>query len=196
MKIILASASPRRKTLMDLLGLDFEVVIGNIKENTVHKAPENIVCDLSYQKALDVSKKLDKEHIIIGADTIVAYDNQILGKPKSKKDAVNMLKKLSGNTHSVYTGFTIIRNSDGKTITDYEKSDVTFYNIADSIIEKYVNTGEPMDKAGAYSIQGIASSFIKNLKGDYNNVVGLPIYKVSKYLYSDFNILDLKGEQK
>lgn len=193
MKIILASASPRRKSLMDVLGLDFEIKVSDCEEKVdKHSNVENIVMSLSLQKAQAVSKYVDSNCLIIGADTVVSYSNEILGKPKDYDDAVRMLKLLSGKTHSVYTGFTLIQTSDGTVVTDYERSDVTFRELSEKQIIDYVNTGEPMDKAGAYSIQGIASSFVENLDGDYNNVVGLPIYKLSKYLYNSFNIKGAK----
>lgn len=189
MRIILASASPRRKSLMDVLGIDFEIKVSDCEEK-VDKTQnvEDIVMSLSLQKAEAVAMTTDSSCLVIGADTVVSYKNEILGKPKDKNDAVRMLKLLSGKTHSVYTGFTIIRTSDNTVITDYEKSDVTFKDLTEKEINDYVNTGDPMDKAGAYSIQGIASSFVNNLDGDYNNVVGLPIYKLSKYLYNTFSI--------
>ena len=184
MKIILASASPRRKSLMDVLGLDFEIKVSDCEEHIdKNQNVEDIVMSLSLQKANAVAKNIDGDYLVIGADTVVAYNNEILGKPKDFDDAVRMLNLLSGKTHSVYTGFTIIHTSDNTIITDYEKSDVSFKTLATKEIIDYVNTGDPMDKAGAYSIQGIASSFVESLSGDYNNVVGLPIYKLSKYLY-------------
>lgn len=189
MKIILASASPRRKSLMDVLGLNFEVKVSDCEEKIdINANVEDIVMSLSLQKAQAVAKESDKDGIVIGADTVVSYQNEILGKPKDKQDAIRMLTLLSGNTHSVYTGFTIINTIDNTIITDYEKSDVTFKPLTENEIIYYVNTNDPMDKAGAYSIQGIASSFVEILDGDYNNVVGLPIYKLSKYLYNSFNI--------
>lgn len=189
MKIILASASPRRKSLMDVLGLNFEVKVSDCEEKIdINANVEDIVMSLSLQKAQAVAKESDKDSIVIGADTVVSYQNEILGKPKDKQDAIRMLTLLSGNTHSVYTGFTIINAIDNTIITDYEKSDVTFKPLTENEIIDYVNTNDPMDKAGAYSIQGIASSFVEILDGDYNNVVGLPIYKLSKYLYNSFNI--------
>ena len=143
---------------------------------------------LAFQKANDVANDSDNESIIIGADTVVFCENEILGKPKDYDDAIRMLKLLSGNTHSVYTGFSIINNADKTIITDFEKTDVTFKKLSDIDIIEYVNSVNVKDKAGSYSIQGIASSFVSELKGDYNNVVGLPIYKLSKYLYNTFNI--------
>ena len=189
MEIILASASPRRKSLMNVLGLDFKIVVSDCEEVIDDKSKvEDIVMSLSKQKAQDVAKKVGDDCIVIGADTVVSYQNEILGKPRDKADAVRMLKLLSGKTHSVYTGFTIIKTKDNQIITDYEKSDVTFKILTDEEITNYVNTNDPLDKAGAYSIQGIASSFVEFLDGDYNNVVGLPIYKLSKYLYNSFYI--------
>lgn len=184
MNIILASASPRRKSLMEVLGVNFKIKTSNCEE-TIDKtqAVKDIVMSLSLQKASEVASNSEDDSIIIGADTVVSYKDEILGKPKDINDAVRMLELLSGNTHSVYTGFTIIRTSDNTIITDYEKTNVTFRKLSEKEIYDYVNTDNPMDKAGAYSIQGTASSFVTILDGDYNNVVGLPIYKLSKYLY-------------
>lgn len=189
MDIILASASPRRKALMDVLGIEYKVIKSDCIEiiDKNHTVPQTVM-SLSLQKATDVSSKINQEAIIIGADTVVSYNGIILGKPKSKEDAVNMLKMLSGKTHSVFTGYTILRTTDKKIITDYEESLVTFKDLKDDEIIKYAETKEPYDKAGSYSIQGIASSFVTKLVGDYNNVVGLPIYSLSKYLYNTFNI--------
>ena len=188
MKLILASASPRRKSLMEVLGLDFEIKVSNCEEvinpdNNI----QDIVMSLALQKANDVAKDYD-DCIVIGADTVVCCKNQILGKPKNHNDAIRMLKLLSGNIHSVYTGFSIINKMDNTIITDYEKTDVTFKELSEEEIINYVNSSNVTDKAGAYSIQGTASSFVTELNGDYNNVVGLPIYKLSKYLYNTFNI--------
>ena len=189
MKLILASASPRRKNLMEVLGLDFEIKVSNCEEIIDYSDKiENIVMSLAFQKAKDVAKNSDKDCIIIGADTVVFCENEILGKPKDYDDAIRMLKLLSGNTHSVYTGFSIINTTDNSVVTDYEKTDVKFKKLSEEEIIEYVNTSKVTDKAGSYSIQGTASSFVSELIGDYNNVVGLPIYKLSKYLYNTFNI--------
>lgn len=184
MKIILASASPRRKSLMEVLGINFEIKVSKCEEK-IDKSQdvEDIVMSLSLQKATDVACNCNNDFIVIGADTVVACNNKILGKPKNMDEAVKMLKLLSGKTHSVYTGFTIIKLSDSTIITDYEKTNVTFKHLTEKEIINYLNTNDPLDKAGAYSIQSTASSFVDNLDGDYNNVVGLPIYKLSKYLY-------------
>lgn len=189
MDIILASASPRRKALMDVLGIEYKVIKSDCDEIIdKNQTVPQIVMSLSLQKATDVLSKINYDAIIIGADTVVSYNGFILGKPKSKDDASNMLKTLSGKTHSVYTGYTILRTSDKKTVTDFEESLVTFKKLTDDEIFEYTKTNEPYDKAGSYSIQGTASSFVTKLVGDYNNVVGLPIYSLSKYLYNTFNI--------
>lgn len=189
MKLILASASPRRKSLMEVLGLDFEIKVSNCKEIIDYSDKiENIVMSLALQKARDVANNSDNKCIVIGADTVVFCENEILGKPKDYEDALRMLRLLSGNTHSVYTGFSIINTANNYVITDYEKTDVTFKKLSEKEIIEYVNTANVKDKAGSYSIQGTASSFVSELNGDYNNVVGLPIYKLSKYLYNTFNI--------
>ncbi len=184
MKIILASASPRRKNLMDVLGLEFEIKVSDCEEIIdKNQSVENIVMSLSSQKARAVAKETPKGYVVIGADTVVSYGNEILGKPRDIDDAIRMLCLLSGKTHSVYTGFTIINTNDNSIITDYEKTDVTFKKLTEKEIIDYISFNNPMDKAGAYSIQGIASSFVKKIDGDYNNVVGLPLFKLSKYLY-------------
>lgn len=192
MDIILASASPRRKALMDVLGINYKVIKSDCEEIIDKKltVPQTVM-SLSLQKATDVSNKVSDNAIIIGADTVVSYNGLVLGKPKNEDDAADMLKMLSGKTHSVFTGYTILRTTDNKIKTDYEESLVTFKNITDDEILNYIKTKEPYDKAGAYSIQGIASSFVTKLDGDYNNVVGLPIYSLSRYLYNTFNIRNL-----
>lgn len=189
MKIILASASPRRKALLKVLGLDFEIIVSG--EDEVLKNGISVcetVMSLSKQKAEAVADKVKENAIIIGADTVVSCDGKILGKPLDDDDAYKMLSSLSGKTHEVYTGFTVIRTSDGKAVTDYDVTKVTFRKLSSDEIKYYIKNNNVADKAGAYSIQGTASSFVEKLDGDYNNVVGLPIYKLSKYLYTDFGI--------
>lgn len=189
MNLILASSSPRRKALLKVLGLEFDIIVSECDENIDFSSVSDAVMELSKRKASVVAEITDKKSIIIGADTVVVHNGKVLGKPKDKADAVQMLKMLNGNTHQVYTGFTIINNSDGTTVSDYEVSSVTFKKLTEAEIIEYVNTNNTLDKAGAYSIQGTASSFVEKLDGDYNNVVGLPIYKLSKYLYNKkFNI--------
>ena len=176
-KVILASASPRRKELLTQIGLDFEVCVSTCEERITKTEPAEVVCELSAQKALDVWQKIkDKKEIVIGADTVVAYDGKILGKPADEKEAVTMLTALSGHTHEVYTGVTFCYEEEGteKLHTFYEKTAVTFYPMSQEEIESYVASGDPMDKAGAYGIQGRFAAYVKGIEGDYNNVVGLP----------------------
>ena len=171
--IILASASPRRKEILELADLKFDVMPSDAQEITTKTAPNEVVMELASTKAKDIYKKSEKQSMIVGADTVVAYQGQILGKPTDEADAKRMLTMLSGQTHEVYTGVCIIE--DGKTKTFYEETKVTFYEISDEQIDHYIKTGEPMDKAGSYGIQGKAAVFIKGIEGDYYNVVGFPI---------------------
>lgn len=171
--IILASASPRRKEILELADLKFDVMPSDAQEITTKTAPNEVVMELASIKAKDIYKKSEKQSMIVGADTVVAYQGQILGKPTDKADAKRMLTMLSGQTHEVYTGVCVIE--DGKTKTFYEETKVTFYEISDEQINHYIKTGEPMDKAGSYGIQEKAAVFIKGIEGDYYNVVGFPI---------------------
>lgn len=171
--IILASASPRRKEILELADLKFDVMPSDAQEITTKTAPNEVVMELASLKAKDIYKKSEKQSMIVGADTVVAYQGQILGKPTDKADTKRMLTMLSGQTHEVYTGVCVIE--DGKTKTFYEETKVTFYEISDEQIDRYIKTGEPMDKAGSYGIQGKAAVFIKGIEGDYYNVVGFPI---------------------
>ena len=171
--IILASASPRRKEILELADLEFDVMPSDAQEITTKTAPNEVVMELASIKAKDIYKKSEKQSMIVGADTVVAYQGQILGKSTDEADAKRMLTMLSGQTHEVYTGVCVIE--DGKTKTFYEETKVTFYEISDEQIDYYIKTGEPMDKAGSYGIQGKAAVFIKGIEGDYYNVVGFPI---------------------
>lgn len=178
-KIILASASPRRRELLANAGVIFQVCLGNSEEKITKEIPEDIVKELSLQKAMATASKFDMEEgtVILGADTIVSFDNKILGKPKNEEDAVNTLSMLQGNTHQVYTGVTVMERKDSKweTITFAECTDVSFYSVSEEEIRAYVATGEPMDKAGSYGIQGGFGAYVKGIRGDYTNVVGLPV---------------------
>ena len=176
--MILASASPRRKEILELADLDFDIMPSDAKEITTKTAPSEVVVELATIKAADIYEKSDKKSMVIGADTVVAYKGQILGKPKDEEDASRMLTMLSGQTHEVYTGVCIIE--DGRQKTFFEETKVTFYEITKEQISKYIKTGEPMDKAGSYGIQGKAAVFIKGIKGDYYNVVGFPIARFMK----------------
>ena len=171
--IILASASPRRKEILELADLKFDIMPSNAQEITTKTAPNEVVMELASIKAKDIYEKSEKQSMIVGADTVVAYQGQILGKPTDEADAKRMLRMLSGQTHEVYTGVCVIEDEQIKTF--YEETKVTFYEISDEQIDRYIKTGEPMDKAGSYGIQGKAAVFIKGIEGDYYNVVGFPI---------------------
>lgn len=205
-KIILASQSPRRRELLALAGYDFEVITSDVDEEITKEKPEEIAEDLSCQKAEDVfNKVLEKygkeyiqDYVIIGADTIVSIDGEILGKPKDKEDAYRMISLLQGRTHQVYTGVTLVyRLSDCREVVSFsECTDVTFYPMTEEEIESYVNketvvaSSTPSsqlifdwsDKAGAYGIQATSAKYIKGINGDYYNVVGLPIARLHQEL--------------
>lgn len=175
-RIILASASPRRRELMTLAGYDFDVICADINE-TVPKnaAPDEVVKSLALQKAQAVAEA-HRDAIVVGSDTVVALDGKILGKPHSENEAAEMLRSLSGRTHKVYTGVAIVCGEKVKNF--FEETTVEFYPLSDAEIGKYVATGEPMDKAGAYGIQGRGALLVRKIDGDYFNVMGLPISEV------------------
>ena len=217
MKIILASASPRRRELLTQIGLEFQVVVSNVEEKVTATVPAAVVEELSAQKAEGVLQMLgtqktgdqkaqvdqpdengdqvfeESDCLIIGSDTIVAVDGQILGKPKDSEDAKRMLRMLQGRAHEVYTGVTVlkVRWDDteqsklvhGDTVpgvqverrTFHEETKVIFFPMSEEDIETYVATNDPLDKAGAYGIQGFCARYIRGIEGDYNNVVGLPV---------------------
>lgn len=175
--MILASKSPRRRELMGRLGIDFQVDAADIDEDLGITDPKKLVKELSYRKAEALAEKYPDE-TIIGSDTVVAIDGAILGKPADDEDARKMLEGLSGRTHQVYTGVSIIKTEGGKiqdSTTFAECTQVTFYPLTDEDINKYLATGEHRDKAGAYGIQGMGALLVKSIEGDYYNVVGLPI---------------------
>lgn len=181
-KIILASASPRRMELLKQIGIEYDIMPSDKEERTTKELPEEIVQELSFHKAEDICMRLEErgeeDFIIIGADTVVALGDRIMGKPGNKEEACEMLKSLQGNVHQVYTGVTICfrkkRESAGYH-TFFEKTEVSMYPMTEAEISAYVETGEPMDKAGAYAVQGGCAAHIRGICGDYNNVVGLPI---------------------
>ena len=182
-KIILASASPRRKELMELAGYDFEVICADIVEVVPEEAmPQEVVMSLALQKAQAVAAE-HKEAVVIGSDTVVALDGKILGKPHSEQEACEMLRSLSGRTHKVFTGVAIV--CGGKVKNFFDETDVEFYSLGDDEIKKYVATGEPTDKAGAYGIQGKGSVLAKRINGDFFSVMGLPSAKLYREM-SDF----------
>jgi septum formation protein len=182
-KIYLASKSPRRRKLLKQLGLKFTSFSVDLDEELLDgEHPIKTVKRLSLQKS-EAAKKRVKSGIIITADTIVVLDHQIIGKPRSKKEAILFLKKLSGKTHTVFTGFTIFNSHNEKTITEYVRTNVKFRVLTDDEIVEYVNGGSPMDKAGAYGIQDdFGAVFVEKINGCYYNVVGLPLAKLYKSL--------------
>ena len=190
-KIVLASGSPRRKKLLEQIGLDFTVSESGYEEKSLPDAnPAEVAKFLSLEKA-NLAAVKHKDSIIIAADTVVVIGNEILGKPSSEEEAREMLRKLSDNTHSVITGFTIIDTKHNKTFTSFVETKVTFKDLSELEMAAYVETGEPLDKAGAYAVQGKGGLFVKKIEGDYFNVVGLPIFAVSQAL-SDFGV-DILG---
>jgi septum formation protein len=179
LKIYLASKSPRRKKLLEQINLKFEVITVEVDETQKPgEKPVNMVKRLAKEK-LTAAKEIINEGIILTADTTVVLDQKVLGKPEDEKDALKILKKLSGRTHIVYTGFALCNTKLDKEIISYEKTLVTFYKLSEDEILDYIKTGSPMDKAGAYGIQDdFGAVFVKKINGDYYNVVGLPLAKV------------------
>lgn len=196
MKIILASGSPRRKELLSQIGIDFEVMVSDVLENSRASGPEALVRELSGIKAKAVCDRLMEENmaedfIVIGADTVVAYKGRILGKPMTEAEAKEYLSMIQDDVHEVYTGVTLLRhccgNSNVEVKTFSEETKVCFAPMSGGEIDEYVSTGDCMDKAGAYGIQGFCARYIKRIEGDYNNVVGLPVAhlyaEIKEWLY-------------
>ena len=189
--VILASASPRRLDLLRQVGIEPEVEPSHVEEVITSTVPDQVVMELSRQKAEDIAAlHAGEDAIVIGADTVVAYDGKILGKPKDEADAVRMIRSFQGKVHQVYTGVTLVfcgkaaenAADQWKTITFAEKTEVFVCSMTEQQIRVYVKTGEPMDKAGAYGIQGRFAVWVKEISGDYNNVVGLPLGRVCREL--------------
>lgn len=194
MKYILASASPRRRELLARTGIEYTVIPSDVEEIITKTEPWEVVMELASLKANDVfDQHREEETMVIGSDTVVVYKDEILGKPEDKDEARNMLSMLADRTHQVYTGVALVSQENGKKNikTFYECTDVTFYPISREDIDKYVESGDPLDKAGSYGIQGDFAIHIKEIKGDYNNVVGLPIGR----LYQELK-LTIKPEYK
>lgn len=175
-KIILASASPRRKEILKQTGVSFTVMPGDCEEIATQTSPSEMVKELSLNKAMSIAGKVKEDCLVIGADTVVAYEDTVLGKPKDEEDAVRMLQMLQGQTHQVYTGVTVLRWEKQEWIpcTFCECTDVTFYPVSEEEIRRYVHSRDGMDKAGSYGIQGYFGGYVKKISGDYWNVVGLP----------------------
>ena len=189
MKILLASGSPRRRELLSGMGLSFDICKPCFDEDSVFGfSPEVTVEKLSLGKALSAKAE---DALVIGSDTVVALDGEILGKPCDEKDAFRMLKMLSGRTHFVYTGVALA--GQGKNIVFHEKTAVHFKHLTDDDITAYVKSGEPMDKAGAYGIQGKGAMLVSRIEGDYFTVVGFPVCRVAEALKNEFGIDCLKG---
>ncbi len=181
-KLILASASPRRREILALSGLPFEVRAGSGEEQAHGTDPEEIVKELSAGKAAEALKGAEDGDIVIGADTVVSLFGAVLGKPKDEADARSMLRRLQGRAHQVYTGVTVWRKGTGKICTFAERTTVHVGSMSDREIREYIETGEPMDKAGAYGIQGRFAVYVQRIEGDYQNVVGLPLARLYGYL--------------
>ena len=182
MDIILASKSPRRRELLGRMGLKgFKIVSPNVDEaveGNLH--PAQVVEQLSLRKARAAAERADRDDLIIAADTVVALDGAVLGKPRDERDAFSMLSALSGSRHDVYTGVTVLRGDQA--VTEHEATIVTFRDIDPEEIAGYIATGEPMDKAGAYGIQGLGALLVSGIQGDYCNVMGLPVFRLGRIL--------------
>ena len=180
MKLILASGSPRRRELLRQIGLEPEIRPSLLEERTSSTAPEEVVMELSAQKAEDVAAQSPAGCLVVGADTVVAVEGKILGKPGSHEEAAEMIRLIQGRSHQVYTGVTLIcrEGEASRGVTFAEKTEVFVYPMTEDEIRAYAMTEEPMDKAGAYGIQGLFAAYIQGIHGDYTNVVGLPVGRV------------------
>jgi septum formation protein len=194
--LVLASGSPRRKEILENLGIIPKVIVSKVDESIVDITldPADYTMALSSLKAQAVAKELDKG-LVIGSDTVVVDEGKILGQPSDEIAAFDMLTSLSGKWHSVISGISVINVETGEEVTDYEETRVCFKKLSDAEIHAYIATGEPMDKAGAYGIQGVAGLFVERMEGGYYNVVGLPLYKLYCILQK-FNYSLLHGPSK
>ena len=190
MRIILASNSPRRKELLLQIGLEFEIIPSSFEETEQVMDPADLVRHFAFMKARDVAERTEGEALVVGSDTIV-YCDRIMGKPKNARDAYDMLRCLSGREHFVLSGIAVFNTLSGEYRTAVEKTKVRIKTLTDQEINGYINTGEPMDKAGAYAIQGLGALFVEGIEGCYFNVVGLPIFKLSNIL-KEFGVEVLK----
>lgn len=186
MKIVLASQSPRRRELLGKMGLEFTTKSPEIDEEAIQGLPaQELVKALSRAKALHIAKNEDKDTIVIGSDTVVVLDGKILGKPADRQEAEEMLTALSGRSHEVCTGVTVCQGD--KVVSQAEVTQVTFRALTPEEVQRYVRTGEPMDKAGAYGIQGYGALLVEGIRGDYSSVVGLPVCRLGRILL-DFGV--------
>lgn len=195
MKIILASKSPRRSEILKNIGIDFEVIESNYDEIfDINMTPDEIVTHLAYKKAESVSKTIKDEAYVIGADTIVVLDSRIMGKPHDIEESFEMLKSLSGKWHRVYSGICVIKTISSQYFSGFEATDVKIKELSDKEIHGYINTGESLDKAGSYAIQGVGSLLVEKINGCYFNIVGLPVFKLFSLLEKfGINLLELRG---
>lgn len=184
-QIILASASPRRAQILSQIGFSFKTIPSAVEEIVTDHDPVEVAKDLALKKADDIAENYP-DQIVIGADTVVFVDKRILGKPATEEDAQAMLRILSGRTHIVYTAFAIVHKLKKKKVVGIESTEVTFRNLAEQDIIRYVDSGSPMDKAGAYGIQDQSAVFVESIHGDFYNVVGLPISKIYACLQDQF----------
>ncbi|MGE5629909.1 MAG: Maf family protein [Caulobacteraceae bacterium] len=183
MRVILASNSPRRRELLTQIGVDYEVIPSGFEEKSINRSPSELVKHFAYMKAAAVAASIKEEALVIGADTIV-YLDEVMGKPRNEEDAFQMLLKLSGKEHYVLSGVSVIHTLTKQYITEYESTRVKIRHLSEEEIRSYISTGEPMDKAGAYAIQGLGSLFVEGIAGDYFNVVGLPLFRLGEMLKS------------
>ncbi|WP_313133105.1 Maf family protein [Anaerocolumna sp.] len=187
-KIILASGSPRRKEILEQVGISFGVVASKDEEVIQKSKPEEIVEELATKKACSVASNMEEGTVVIGADTMVALNDQVMGKPKGEQDAKDMIRKLQGKKHQVYTGVCAVIKEAGKEnriISFVQCTDVWVYPMTEEQIDAYVASGEPMDKAGAYGIQGKFAVYIEKIEGDYLNIVGFPVSRLYQTLLKE-----------
>lgn len=185
-KIILASGSPRRKELLLQIGIVPEIIVSHVEEKITSDVPAEVVMSLAEQKAVDVAKEMPEGIVILGSDTVVAADGKILGKPKSHEEAYEMIRRLAGRSHQVYTGVCLVKKGpEGEAdtvVSFYDETDVNVSPMTEKEIREYADSEEPMDKAGSYAVQGFFARYIDGLKGSYANVMGLPVHLVYQEL--------------
>ena len=185
-RIILASGSPRRKELLLQIGIVPEIIVSRVEERVTADVPAEVVMSLAEQKAVDVAGGMPEDTVILGSDTVVAVDGRILGKPKSHEEAYEMIKRLAGRSHQVYTGVCIVKKGAAgekdTVISFYDETDVDVSSMTETEIREYADSEEPMDKAGSYAVQGFFARYIEGLKGSYANVMGLPVHLVYQKL--------------
>ena len=185
-KIILASGSPRRKELLLQIGIVPEIIVSHVEEKITSDVPAEVVMSLAEQKAVDVAKEMPEGTVILGSDTVVAADGKILGKPKSHEEAYEMIRRLAGRSHQVYTGVCLVKKGpEGEAdtvVSFYDETDVNVSPMTEKEIREYADSEEPMDKAVSYAVQGFFARYIDGLKGSYANVMGLPVHLVYQEL--------------